>query len=175
MKYTKTITGSQYKTKVTISLDDDCKNGYETFSVTFDRREKHDNKWIEHSCGCSPEIISEYFPEFNDFLALHICDYKGIPLYPIENGYYHLHRDKKVAIEYLRLQDNEYDELLKCENKTQYLMKLGELKIVERWKHEADAAIQRLEKLTGEKFESKAVKDHFSYYVAKTQIDQIKE
>lgn len=84
------------------------------------------------------------------FVDLHLCDWRGTPLYPVENGYYFLQKDKKQAKEYLRVTDEEMEILSKCDNKEYFKHQLFALGIVERWQAESKKAIQSLEELTGD-------------------------
>lgn len=41
------------------------------------------------SCGCCHDDIQAITKEFNDIIALHLSDIDGLPMYPLENGFYH--------------------------------------------------------------------------------------
>lgn len=74
---------------------------------------------------CHEEIL-----KFKTFIDLHY----GQPMYPVENGVYHLvSSDKKKAINYLRITETEYD-ILRDSVEDKYL--LYTLGIVDRWKQE---------------------------------------
>lgn len=62
--------------------------------------------------GCCHDEIAKYVPELAKFIPLHCCNHYGAPMYPVENGMYHIkNSDKSVAIEYLRISDKEYSKL----------------------------------------------------------------
>lgn len=105
-----TENGYEYKIKTTISLDDDCHNNMCDWSITADIRWK--NKYgiyKEYMGGCCHDEIARHCPELAKFIPLHCCNHYGAPMYPVENGMYHIkNSDKSVAIEYLRISDKEY-------------------------------------------------------------------
>lgn len=39
-------------------------------------------------CGCCHDDIQAITKEFNDIISLHLSDIDGLPLYPLENGFY---------------------------------------------------------------------------------------
>lgn len=107
--------------------------------------------------------IAENFPEYATFAKLHLSDYKGIPMYAVENGYYHLKNSPmEVVLHYLRINENEYKTLYKCYDKLNFCITLGKLGIVERWEQEANEAIKLLEKLTGDEFVVDSVKTNLN-------------
>lgn len=148
--------GITYKMNVCISLDDYCKNGVCDWSITADIYEKCRNgRYVFCSSGCHDEIL-EYFPEFKIFVDLHLCNHYGQPMYPVENGVYHLvNSDKEKAINYLRITKTEYDILRNnTEDKLYFKHLLYTLGIVDRWKQESLKAIKQLEALTGNTWEN---------------------
>lgn len=148
--------GITYKMNVHISLDDYCKNGVCDWSIIADIYEKCRNgRYVFCSIGCHDEIL-EYFPEFKIFVDLHLCNHYGQPMYPVENGVYHLvNSDKEKAINYLRITETEYDILRNStEDKLYFKYLLYTLGIVDRWKQESLKAIKQLEALTGNTWEN---------------------
>lgn len=149
--------GTEYKICANVSLDDDCHNMHADFSITADVYEKSKNcRWIWYSGGCQHDLISKHFPELNRFIPLHLSSHDGTPMYPVENGTYHiLNSPEIVANEYLRLSDGELQKL-NADPKDHVYFKymLFHLGIVDRWKQEAAKFISFLEDKTGVKWEN---------------------
>lgn len=72
--------------------------------------------------GCIHEIISKLRPDLNPLIALHLSDVTGLPMYALENGYYHLEgymgtaaynhtMTKKGVADYLRITEKEVETL----------------------------------------------------------------
>jgi hypothetical protein len=150
---------------VKIELNDDCKNGHQDFSITGDIYEtgkpKTDRYFI--SGGCMHDEILKAYPEFKQFIDLHLCDYKGIPMHASANGFYHLtngfnrtkpndSKFKSEYCEYYRITENQFDQLTTAENELQFALMLQSLGILTQWEIQAAAAIKKLEELTGTKF-----------------------
>jgi len=101
--------------EIVISLDDDCKNGHADFHITGtgwkQGRARSGNNWIYGGC-CHDEIL-KVRPDLKLFVDLHLADCKGAPMYATGNGIYHMKEDPtgKVAKEYLRITDQEYEVL----------------------------------------------------------------
>lgn len=143
--------GITYKVITTIKLHDECKNGTCSWSITGILQQKKGNgRFYDIGHGCIHEEISKASPKLKMFVDLHLCDWRGTPLYPVETGYYFLQKDKKQAKEYLRVTDEELEFLAKCEDKDYFKYQLFALGIVERWQEESRKAIQTLEELTGD-------------------------
>nr|DAK84965.1 MAG TPA: hypothetical protein [Caudoviricetes sp.] len=143
--------GITYKVIATIKLHDECKNGTCSWSITGTLQQKKGNgRFYDIGHGCIHEEILKAFPKLKMFVGLHLCDWRGTPLYPVENGYYFLQEDKKQAKEYLRVTDEEMEILSKCDNKEYFKYQLFALSIVKRWQAESKKAIQALEELTGD-------------------------
>lgn len=149
--------GTEYKIYADVSLDDECHNIHADFSITADVYEKSKNgRWIWHSGGCLHDLIAKHFPELEKFIPLHMCGHEGAPMYPVENGIYHVYNSPKIAAnDYLRLSDGELSKL-KADPKDRVYFKymLFHLGIVARWKQEADNFIAFLEERTGTKWEN---------------------
>lgn len=143
--------GITYKVITTIKLHDECKNGTCSWSITGILQQKKGNGcFYDIGHGCIHEEIFKASPKLKMFVDLHLCDWRGTPLYPVETGYYFLQKDKKQAKEYLRVTDEEMEILSKCDNKEYFKHQLFAFGIVERWQAESKKAIQALEELTGD-------------------------
>lgn len=143
--------GITYKVITTIKLHDECKNGTCLWSITGILQQKKGNgRFYDIGHGCIHEEILKASPKLKMFVDLHLCDWRGTPLYPVETGYYFLQKDKKQAKEYLRVTDEEMEILSKCDNKEYFKYQLFAFGIVERWQAESKKAIQALEELTGD-------------------------
>lgn len=75
--------GKPHVMKVTISYDDECNNGHNTFSITGKIGNYRDCK----IGGCIHNEIEKYFPEFKHLIKWHLVSSDG-PLYYIENTIY---------------------------------------------------------------------------------------
>lgn len=65
---------------VIMRLDDECRNGHETFSITADFYERG----ILQSCGCLHEDIVARFPELAHLIKWHLCSIDG-PMHYVAN------------------------------------------------------------------------------------------
>lgn len=145
----------EYRITVTISLDDDCHNNMCDWSITADIRWKNEyGIYKEYMGGCCHDEIARHCQELAKFIPLHCCNHYGAPMYPVENGMYHIkNSDKSVAIEYLRISDKEYSKLSEAmDDKMYFKYLLFNLGIVDRWKRESDELIAELENLCGKKW-----------------------
>ena len=145
--------GVTYKMNVRISLDDYGKNGICDWSITADIYEKRRNgRFVLCASDCCHEEILKCFPQFKTFIDLHY----GQPMYPVENGFYHLkNSDKEKTINYLRITETEYNTLRdSAEDKAYFTYLLYTLGIVDRWEQESLKAIKQLEALTGNTWEN---------------------
>lgn len=137
---------------VCVKLNDECNNKHCDFSITGSiNLMKPGNR--RDSCvtgGCIHEEIVKHFPELRKYIPLHLCDHNGAPMYPVENGIYHVkNSSKEVAMEYLRITEDEYNVLSLCAiDKAAFKYQLFMLGIVDRWKQEADDFISFLESKT---------------------------
>lgn len=150
--------------KIVIKLADDCKNGHQDFSITgtFWKIGKVRNDYNMSHGGCCHEAILKLLPTLKMFTDLHLCDYKGIPMYIVENGYYHLTKGfnskstgeafKKEFCEYYRLSEVEFEFLKDARNKVHFAILLEKLDVFSKWEKQANEAIKWLETKTGNTF-----------------------
>jgi hypothetical protein len=73
---------------VTLALTKLSGNKFAYFSATAELR--HPRTGRIESCGAMHDAILAKFPEVADFVALHLADENGEPMYAVENGYYWL-------------------------------------------------------------------------------------
>lgn len=146
--------GEKLKMVVKISLGDNCKNKICDWSITADIYYESSKHWIFYKGGCCHEEIEKVFPELAKFIPLHLSNHYGAPLYPTDNGIYHMKNSgKKVAMDYLRISEEEYNELSKAvDDKLYFKYLLFDLGIVARWKKESDELIAELEQLCNKKW-----------------------
>lgn len=151
--------------RIKIRLNDECKNGHQDFAITADIWQKGKpqiDKWQIMGGSCH-DVILKARPDLKIFVDLHLCDYKGIPTYAVENGFYHLQEGfndvkpdstefKAKFCQYYRVWGWQFDRLLQSENQIQFSMLLKDLNILDQWENDAKEAIQILEKMTGTKF-----------------------
>lgn len=177
MYYTEVREAGNIYAKIKISVNDECKNGYNHFSVTGEIWEEveenfyrriprgdkmiHKNKYYYLSCcGCCHDDLVKIFPEYQNFIKLHLCDTFGVSMYSVANGFYYLQQDKNLQhlSEFLRLKtDEELNIIAKSEDKIVFAFHLIKLGIVERWRQEAVKAIQELEKILNTSFEDNSI------------------
>lgn len=141
--------GCEYKIEASAELHDECHNKCYEFSITGDiTRLAKNGRWVDDRGGCIHEDIARRFPQLKRFLPLHLCNHLGQPTYPEANGQYHIaNSGKQVAMDYLRITEEEYNALLpfvEREERTRFKCMLFKLGIVDRWKKEADEFIEFL-------------------------------
>lgn len=143
--------GVTYRIDVKIQLADECNNRVCSWSITADIYEKRKNGcFVRCFGGCCHDEISKHFPEFSKFVALHLSDCYGAPLYAVENGYYHMkNSSKETVIDYLRVTEEEYNVLRDASDEAYFKYLLYSMGIVNRWNEEAKEAVKELEALTG--------------------------
>lgn len=144
--------------EIVIRLSDECNNGHQDFAITGTIWKKGKSKTDRNMItgGAIGDKIAKLRPDLAIFNKLHLCDYKGIPMHPVSNGFYHmkieLGRKKAEFCAYYRITPAQFDELAKAQNKVQYYQALVRLNVFEQWEKQANEAINLLEKLTGKEF-----------------------
>ncbi len=150
---------------IKIRLSDECKNGHQDFSITGDIYEKGKPKTDRYfiSGGCIHEDILQARPDLKIFIDLHLCDYKGVPMHAVANGFYHLRQGFNNTkpgspefmteyCEYYRITTAQFRELNNCHNQLQFAVLLDKLGILAQWEKQANEAIKLLEEMTGKIF-----------------------
>lgn len=158
--------GTTFEINAKILLADDCKNNICDWSITADIYEQRKNgRFVWCAGGCCHEEILKRFPQFKMFVDLHLSNHYGAPMYPVENGFYHItNSSKETAINYLRITEMEYNLLYQAEDKQYFKYLLYVLGIVERWKRESNEALKKLEELTGQTWENPYKPENERYY-----------
>lgn len=89
--------GTTFEINVKILLADDCKNNICDWSITADIYEQRKNgRFVWCAGGCCHEEILKRFPQFKMFVDLHLSNHYGAPMYPVENGFYHITNSSEV-------------------------------------------------------------------------------
>lgn len=136
---------SEEKYVITCKLADECRNGVEHFSITYDCSKKGKNgHWYKRGGGCGSDLYKK-FKELELICKLHLSLFNGVPSYAVKNGMYHIeHGDIDVAKELLRVTDKEMEVLRYINNPIDFKCALIDMGIVKRWKEEADECIKWL-------------------------------
>ena len=185
LKHVISVNNASGNYSIAISLNDECKNGREDFSITATFWEIGKSRTDRNMMfgGCCHEQILKVNPDLDLFVSLHLSDYKGVPMYAVDNGFYHLKNGfSKVSTsednfstkfkKYYRLTDEQFNAIKDSEDKNVYAYHLVKSGAFESWKKQADEAILLLEKMTGLKFESKATKES---YKMPSNMDEIEK
>ncbi len=184
--YTASKIKGNEKIDVTIRLDEECRNGYEYFSMTCNGYEKVGNRWVDTFGGCSHDEILKVFPEFEIFKTVHLWSFGGFGTHAVANGFYFLKNgfdkcgiyDENFAqyyCNYFKCSSEQFEILKDSENKFEFSVLLVELGIVAGWKKIVNKAISELEKLTGLKFQSKYEKDKNDISINADKLKEFRE
>lgn len=126
------------------------------FSVCGEVHQMTDGRPRLLSGGQCTKEMREFFPEFHDFLNLHLSDLDGKPMYAMENGMYfleHLHDTSNdysilTIMKHFRI---SYQEAIELSIMKRDAQKERIESYYPRWKQEMNNAIERLEQLCGRK------------------------
>lgn len=162
IKHCISIDNEKVKAVIEIRLNDECKNGHEDFSITADFWEpgktKSERNYIMGGC-CHEEIV-KLFPELKIFVDLHLNDFRGYPMYYIENGFYNLKNMKKEEfLDNMKVKEKDYETLLAAQTNEEFgYLLLSKLKNHKVWESLAKKAIKMLEEMSQSKFKSSATR-----------------
>lgn len=169
---------------IKIRLNDEYKNGHQDFSITCDIYEKGKPKTDRYfiAGGCCHDEIIKARPDLKIFVDLHLCDYKGIPMHAIANGFYHLTQgfnktkpeDSNFSAEYCdhyRISAEQFKALNEAQNQLQFALLLDGLGILAQWERQANQAIKLLEEMTGKTF---VIDSKRTQYIAPS-IEEVEE
>lgn len=165
------VVGSE-KFNVNIRLDDCCGNGICEFAITCDIYERAKNdRWVWSAGGCQHDKILKHFPELADFVALHLSNVHGQPMYPEANGHHFLTKEgAKKCAEYLRI-DEQTAQMLSGD-RAFFKYQLFALGIVDKWQREADKAIKHFEELKGGKWVNPYTPDEERFVLRLTEDER---
>jgi hypothetical protein len=172
LKFNHSVNNNKVNAEVKIRLNDECKNGHQDFSITatfWEVGKSRNDKNMMYG-GCCHDEVLKHFPQFKQFIKLHLSDCCGVPMYAVENGFYHMRegfndktKDHKTEFcKYYRITPLQYDELKKAKSAAYYGFILVQLGVLNQWKHEADEAIKVLEELTENEFLNDSVKSQIT-------------
>lgn len=82
--------GKTYRIVATVSHDDQCRNGHNTFSMTASIWEKRTRcgSWLQTAGGCHHDEIVKHFPELAPYVKWHLCSTDG-PMHYLANTMSH--------------------------------------------------------------------------------------
>lgn len=83
-----TVRGSSYRIKAIVQLQDDCRNGHNTFHLMCDIQEVERGRWVDCGGGSDHESVAKHFPALSPLAKWHGTSTDG-PLHYIANTVYH--------------------------------------------------------------------------------------
>lgn len=144
------LRAGSYEFDYLIKLNDECKNGYLTFSFTGSIKIKKGNgRYYDFISGAIGDIITYFKPELSIFEKLHTCNHLGQPMY-IDNIRYHINEGKtdREISEMYNISDIKAIEILRnaSDNKDLFYYLVFRLGVAENWGNLANEAIREIEK-----------------------------
>lgn len=147
--------GKCYSFAYYIGLNDDCKNGYLTFSFTGEIKvKKRNGRFYTYISGAIADVIAYFKPELEKFNRLHGFNHLGQPMF-IDDIRFHINEGKtnEQIAEMYNISNLEAIEILRnaSDNKDLFYYLVFRLGIAENWENLAGEAIQEIEKRNGSK------------------------
>ena len=143
---------------ITCKLADECRNGVEHFSITYDYFKKGRNgHWYNRGGGCGADLYKKFKDLGLELICkLHLTNFNGVHVWTVENGMYYIeHGEMDTAKRFLRVTDEEMEVLRYINNPIDFKCALIDMGVAKRWKEEADECIKWLSG-SDEPFVSKA-------------------
>lgn len=164
IRHTIDIKNSEANCRISIRLNDECRNGHEDFSITAvfwkPGRARTSDNWSMGGC-CHDEILA-LRPDLKIFVDLHLADVDGMPMYTAANGYCHL-KEGDVSMErYFGLPSETVFPLYGALSQTHFCYLLEKSGIPELLKQKAQMAIGWLNEHTERTFKPKGEKRHYT-------------
>ena len=157
---------------ITCKLADECGNGVEHFSITYDMYEKGRNgHWYKRGGGCGADLYKKFKDLGLELICkLHLTNFNGVHVWTVENGMYYIeHGEIDSAKGLLRVTDEEMEVLRYINNPIDFKCALIDMGVAKRWKEEADECIAWLSG-SDEPFVSKAG-DKYDFKVSDDEMD----
>jgi len=157
--------------RLTASIDDDCKNGLEDFSLTYCKWEDRFGRKDVTGGGCAAGSEDKYVRRalrkfgLEPVEKVHLSDFNGVPVYPTANAIFIAkERNFESFRDYLRLTDEEARVAVNIDDEFGLYVWLMDNGIIDRWKREANEAIAAIINGRDIEFESKATKPDGHWY-----------
>ena len=124
-KATRTFTSDRREVVLKLRYDDQCSNGHNTFSMTYDKyRVTTQGRKIWESGGASDKTIAKYFPAYAQYLKWHLTSSDG-PLHYIANSVYHASKISKHQDKWFFYLEDTLIEIVNGEKKDRMIALYG--------------------------------------------------
>jgi hypothetical protein len=145
--------GKCYSFAYYIGLNDDCKNGYLTFSFTGEIKvKKRNGRFYTYISGAIADVIAYFKPELEKFNRLHGFNHLGQPMF-IDDIRFHINEGKtnEQIAEMYNISNLEAIKILRnaSDNKDLFHYLVFHLGVADAWEKQAKEAIREMEAKTG--------------------------
>ena len=163
---------------ITASLNDDCKNGHEHFSLTYEKYIRRFGRRDYIGGGCAKDSDDEDVRRAIRLYGLeavervHLCDMNGVPIHALQNATYWAKQGEREYFQrMLRLTEEEAEKAFYVNDELGLYVWLNDHGILTRWKQEANEAIAAIISGRDIEFESAATKPMGHLYFNCTVTD----